>query len=136
MYQVTWLVRNKVIFVRCEGVVTSQELKSGASIMHAMLVGITEPVHCIVDSRELEKFPMSISPAMYLMRQQEYSGWTINISRNLLKRGIAKIVNPLFTNGNLKTVPTLSTAFDFLQYEDQQLPNLVEHYNQKHLVLA
>lgn len=136
MYQVTWLVRNKVIFVRCEGVVTSQELKSGASIMHAMLVGITEHVHCIVDSRELEKFPMSISPAMYLMRQQEYSGWTINISRNLLKRGIAKIVNPLFTNGNLKTVPTLSTAFDFLQYEDQQLPNLVEHYNQKHLVLA
>ena len=61
MYQVTWLVRNKVIFFRCEGVVTSQELKSGASIMHAMLVGINEPVHCIVDSRELVKFPMSIS---------------------------------------------------------------------------
>lgn len=136
MYQVSWLVRNKIIFIRCEGVVTSKELNSGISLIHAMLIGINEPVHCIIDSRDLENFPMSISPIVHLMRQEEYTGWTINVDSNRISRGFTEMISPLFTNRNLKTFSTLASAFDFLQHEDEHLPNLITQYQQRYLVVA
>jgi|GEM_PF-3993126 len=121
MYDVSWLVRNKVLLIRAEGDVTLAELKSGLSLMHVMVMDSDNTIHCITDSRNLKKYPLDFSTMLRAAQKQDYSGWTINIDSNPMARRLTDMVTQMTTGQKVKTFPSITRALKFLQQDDQQV---------------
>ena len=126
MYDVSWLVRNKVLLIRAEDEVTPAELKSGLSLMHVMVMDSDETVHCITDSRNLKKYPLKFSTLLRAEQKQDYSGWTIHIDSNPMGRRLTDMVTQMTTGQKVKTFPSITRAIKFLQQEDHQLTTMVD----------
>ncbi|MEO1289933.1 MAG: hypothetical protein AAFV93_19425 [Chloroflexota bacterium] len=124
MYQVTWIVRNKVMLVKATGDVTDGELRSALSLKHAMLTDptVAERVHCLFDYRQLKRLPLD--PALRLklnQSEEEHGGWTIHIQDNPLSRRLADFTTRLIAGRSVKTVTSIDEALAFLQTEDVSL---------------
>ena len=121
MFDVSWLVRNKVLLIETGGVVTDAEIRSGMSLLHVMLVGIEDTVHCVIDTHNLQKTPMNLPAFIKVNANREYSGWTINVVDNPLKHKLTEVTTRLTTGRDVKMVATIDDAVAFLHRQDASL---------------
>lgn len=127
MYQVSWLIRNKVMLITAKGDVTAGEILSGISLKHVMLTDRTlaENVHCIVDNRELDGMPLNPSIRLKLAQSEaEHGGWTIHIEDKPLVRSLTDLTQRVVTGRSVKTFASIDKALTFLYQEDASLASL------------
>jgi hypothetical protein len=127
MYQVEWIVENRVVLMRWIGNQTMQTVEEGVNRLQAFLDKGTPPVHVISDSRYLGRFPASLDALKKVMKQHKNSGQTVSIGGNAATRFVSMMTTRLSGGVRLEFRDTFEDALVFLRRMDTTLPNEIDY---------
>jgi hypothetical protein len=131
--QMRWMVEKRIIWVEVTG--KGDDIDSGMQSPEAKAYwdqGIPL-VHLLMDMRGLEGMPPIKRSNAQVEEQKKFmefvkqkAGWTLVLTENALVRFSSTIFASLF-NSRQRFFGTMEDALDFLQEQDETLPNLKKH---------
>jgi hypothetical protein len=125
-YELTWLVENRVIYVRMYGTVTREEaIRFRDDITQAIDSG-TPYVHVITHAAENVQNTMGLSDLIGLFKQPAANpnqGWSIYVSPSQINRFLATVVSQM-TKTRTREFAALEDAITFLKANDHTLPSI------------
>lgn len=124
--EASWLVENRVIYIRSYGVVSVAEIQSTSIQTKQMMDSGTKFVHMIADSTDVERLTFNLTDLVRSIRGLPTSpnlGWSINVSPNMMYRFMASIISQI-ASSRQRVFTTLDEALAFLQSMDETLPSL------------
>ena len=123
-YQISWQVEKRVLMVKLFGVLIEQESNEVGEINTRYLQEGIAPVHIIVDTNDLEKFPVNLRQnAQYMAYLSSPSlGWVIvlGLSKNMLARFAVTVISQV-VHFKLAQRTTVADALSYLQGQDSTL---------------
>lgn len=123
-YEIRWHTENRVIYQRCFGVLTLDEMRENNEITMQYINSGTPLVHNIVDMREVESFPMNLKQMGDVFKRDQETlirlGWTVVIGLTPIMRFFATVLIQIW-GARYRFVTTLEEAEDFLLDRDVTL---------------
>jgi hypothetical protein len=131
MYQVEWIVENRVMLFRAVGDQTLETVEDGVGRLRGFLDKGTAPIHVISDSRYVGSFPASLSVLKKLMTKHEKAGHTVSVGGNAVSKFVSMMVTRFSGGTPLEFKDTFGDALVFLQRVDTSLPREID-YKDRH----
>jgi hypothetical protein len=125
--ELSWHVRNHLIFVRLSGHITFHDLEElYRTTVRSMQASDAPMVHVLMDDGDITDFPKSIPELRNMMRWQEHHklGWVVAYpNNNPLLNFIATVLSQTF-GSRYRRVESLEDALTYLRDADLALANL------------
>ena len=131
-YKLTWLVENRVLYVRYFGVFTREDLENSLAESVAMrdqanvVNGDDGPlVHTVSDVLRMEGQTVGLTDAQQTLRalRGQRAGWSVYVSDNRAQRFMSAVGHQL-AGMRFRSFNNLPAALAFLQEADPTLPAL------------
>jgi hypothetical protein len=123
-YQISWLLQDRVIYARLEGVQTIEEIRQANSELKTFLVVGKPPIHLLLDSRKLEGVPLNLAELRQSTKNVRNPGvgWVIHLNnvQSPLLDFLADILAK-FLEVRYRRVRTVEEAVAFLKQQDPSL---------------
>jgi hypothetical protein len=123
-YQISWHVEKRVLMVKLFGVLIEQESNEVGEINTRYLQEGIAPVHIIVDTNGLEKFPVNLRQNSQFMAylSSPALGWVVvlGLSNNMLARFAVTVISQV-VKFKLAQRTTVDDALSYLQSQDSTL---------------
>lgn len=127
-YQMTWLIPDKLLYVRNNGIMTADEIKSMyAEMAQLSLETSSQAFYFVVDSTEVEQTQVSAADLQKIFPKinDNRLKWTVTVNPNLLQRFFATLIFQFMgIRGCILSTPR--EAFEFLCEQDETLPKSQE----------
>jgi hypothetical protein len=123
-YQIAWHVEKRIVMVKMFGLLSDNEANEIGQINSQRLAEGIAPVHMIVDTTELEKFPTNLrqnSQFMAYLRAPSL-GWVIviGLTNNVLAKFAVSVISQVI-KFRLAERQSVADALTFLQGNDPTL---------------
>lgn len=123
-YQIAWHLEKRILMVKMFGLLTDEESSEIGTINSQHLAEGIAPVHIIVDTTELEKFPTNLrqnSQFMAYLRTPSL-GWVIviGLTHNVLAKFAVSVISQVI-KFRLSQRDSMSDALTFLEGYDSTL---------------
>jgi hypothetical protein len=123
-YEISWHLEKRVLMVKLFGVLIEQESNEVSEINTRHLQEGIAPVHIIVDTNGLEKFPVNLRQnSQYMAYLSSPSlGWVIvlGLSNNMLARFAVTVISQV-VKFRLAQRTTVADALSYLESQDATL---------------
>lgn len=119
-YTVSWLIENRVIQVKNEGILTLEDLRAEDREVQAFLESGTAPIHIISDNTQLDRIPQGISAMKETLEGLRHPNiaWVVNIqSSNHIIRYLATVIARIM-GVHFTQVSTMDEAIAFICKHD------------------
>ena len=131
MYNLSWIVDNRVILLRNEGKLNGRDLQQLSRDLETMMADAVAPLHIIEDDRELNKISnIDISTIRDTVKAIDFSklGYTLAIVPEELEEVTDLLGNfwELITDVDYERVKSVPEAIEFLAQHDATLPERSE----------
>ncbi|MCI0710426.1 MAG: hypothetical protein L0154_09720 [Chloroflexi bacterium] len=129
-YQVSWLVPQRVIFVRVTATLTRDDIVAmNQDYFHLLDEGVA-PVHMLVDANQLDKLDIKVKDIPSLLMQDDARfGWNFIVTPNRFIGFLSNLAAHL-TGSKYKTMDKLDEALQVLVRLDSSLPQDLQPYLQ------
>jgi len=123
-YQISWHLEKRILMVKMFGILTDEESTEISAINSRHLQEGTAPVHIIVDTTGLEKFPTNLrqnSQFMAYLRSPSL-GWVIviGLANNVLAKFAVSVISQVI-HFQLSQRDSIADALRFLEGHDSTL---------------
>lgn len=121
-YSVSWHVHSRILLLKLEGELTSQESEEISNINVQRFDAGIEPVHLIIDISALTKFPTDIRQTSSLARYLRHKklGWVVVVGTNTMINFLSSLLSQL-TGFDYAKRDTIKDAVAFLEKQDDTL---------------
>ena len=123
-YEISWHLEKRVLMVKLFGVLIEQESNEVSEINTRYLQEGIAPVHIIVDTNSLEKFPVNLRQNSQYMAylSSPALGWVIvlGLSNNMLARFAVTVISQV-VKFKLAQRTTVEEAISYLESQDSTL---------------
>ena len=131
MYNLSWIVDNRVILLRNEGKLNGRDLQQLSRDLETMMADAVAPLHIIEDDRELNKISnIDISTIRDTVKAIDFSklSYTLAIVPEELEEVTDLLGNfwELITDVDYERVKSVPEAIEFLAQHDATLPERSE----------
>jgi hypothetical protein len=119
---ISWYAENRVILAQVEGVVDDEGMNASNTTITNLLDKGQAPVHLIVDTTDLKKFPTNLSALRNSQAYLTHSnvGWVIVINTNPLLNYLAHILTAI-AKVKSRTVKTFAEGEQLLTSLDSSI---------------
>ncbi len=123
-YQIAWHLEKRVLMVKLFGILTDQESTEVGEINSRHLQEGTAPIHIIVDTSKMEKFPTNLRQNSQFMGYLSTPslGWVvvIGIANNMLARFAVSVISQVI-HFRLAQRDNMTEAIKYLESQDSTL---------------
>mgnify|MGYP001099691024 CR=1 FL=1 len=124
MFEVSWLVPERVIVIHNINQLNRKQLASGIQKINRMMQTSNHIVHCILDNRQLRTVQTSVSDILTTCKRLPFTGWFLTINGNFAGQHLSNVLMTRYLPRRTQSFSTLQTALRFLQDVDMSLSNL------------
>lgn len=122
-FEVSWYQPERVVLLKADGVLTPDDVRGIVAQTGATLIGSTELVHFLVDTRTLQKIE-NISAALKAVQSgpvDPHMGWMIVVGKTNPMVKFAMDFVGLLTKSRYRRFDTMTEALTFLQEIDETI---------------
>ncbi len=132
-YKVSWLVENRIIFVKYTGKMTRADLEAYLAESFAMRDAANAAlgpngalVHTITDAMDVEGFEMNLGDIQRMMKalRRQRVGWSIYVSANKAETFMASLGHQ-FAGVRYRGFTSVRDAIGFLRQSDETLAGIL-----------
>jgi hypothetical protein len=124
-YEIWWMVEQRVVYQRCYGELTIEELKANNDEFVACLMQGTPLVHTIVDLTEVTKFPLKLNDMAQAFKRSDEAvarlGFTLVVGANPMFNFFGRVLTQLWNKARFRMCTTTQEAVEMLGQVDPGL---------------
>jgi len=132
MYQVEWIIENRVLLFRGIGDQTEATVEDGIKSLQALINSGDAPVYVVSDSRYVKRFPMKIGLLKQLTMaggSNPKSGTTVLVGGDSVSKFISQLLVQFSSGQKPYVTNTVGEALEYLYTMDSTLP-CIEYVDQ------